>query len=97
MYVYYFSAFSADTVFIVCFLHLPAHVAIQTYIGFFQCKLLVMQTSLCSFILNAVYFSISLIITERNVFDILWTMTPSSIYFRVQSLSGWMVHLYLRR
>lgn len=96
MYVYYFSAFSADTVFIVCFLHLPAHVAIQTYTGFFQCKLLVMQTSLCSFILNAVYFSIPLI-TERNVFDILWTMTPTSFYFRVQSLSIWIVHVYLRR
>lgn len=82
-----FSAFSADTVFIVCFLHLPAHVAIQTHIGFFQCKLLVLQTPL-ALLFNMLFISQLFLIKDWNMFRIFRTMTSTlllqssvSLYF----------------
>lgn len=65
--MFIFSAFSADTLFIVCFLHLPAHVAIQTHIGFFQCKLLVLQTPL-TLLFNMLYISQLSLIKDWNMF-----------------------------
>lgn len=82
--MFIFSAFSADTLFIVCFLHLPAHVAIQTHIGFFQCKLLVLQTPFTP-LFNMLYISQLFLIKDCNMVGIFRTMTSTYYYFKVQS------------
>lgn len=92
--MFIFSAFSADTVFIVCFLHLPAHVAIQTHIGFFQCKLLVLQTPL-ALLFNMLFISQLFLIKDWNMFRIFRTMTSTYHYFRVQC--PYISTIYLRR
>lgn len=92
--MFIFSAFSADTVFIVCFLHLPAHVAIQTHIGFFQCKLLVLQTPL-ALLFNMLFISQLFLIKDWNMFRIFRTMTSTYYYFRVQC--PYISTIYLRR
>lgn len=91
-----FSAFSADTVFIVCFLHLPAHVAIQTHIGFFQCKLLVLQTPLTP-LFNMLYISQLFLIKDCNMVGIFRTMTSTYMYYYFKVQSPYISTIYLGR